>query len=137
MIAGLFFNDVPHLTAVLYLPRLKKGRRVHLLVDTGSGHSIIHPAVANQLALDFVNDPKDQPRETVKGIGGEEEVWLEEAEITFRCKDGQPFPIQQQIWIAIPMGDNEHLQSLLGRDVLHAFRLLYSFPNRELTLGQP
>jgi len=138
VIQGSFYpDDVPRVTVKLYLPRLDKRGTVHPLIDTGAGLSLIHPSDAKRLHLDFERDFQERPRDTVEGIGGKAEVWREEAEITFRCKDEEVLSVKQQILIAVPTGDNQNLQSLLGRDVLHTFRLLYSFPSRELMLGQP
>lgn len=138
MIVGSFFpNDVPRVVAELYLPRLDRRGFVHLLVDTGAGHSLIHPTEAKRLHLDLDRDFQERPRQTVKGIGGEEEAWLEEAEITFQHQDGQQTSVEQPILIAVPTDDNRDLPSLLGRDVLHKFQLIYCFPRLELTLTVP
>jgi hypothetical protein len=138
VIFGFFFpKDVPRVTAALHLPRLGKGGSVQLLVDTGAGHCVIHPLEARRLHLDFDHDFQGRPREPLKGIGGGEEVWLEPAEITLLHHDGQETFIQEEIRIAVPTGDNQDLFSLLGRDILSRFRLVYCSPKRELTLTVP
>ena len=150
MIVGSFYpNSLPLVEAVLYFPRLHKGSRVLLLVDTGTSDTLIHPADARRiLGLDdFEQDFEDRPRESMKGIGGEAQVWPEDAVITFRWHSKpragrergskEEEEIKQTIRIAIPTHHNEEAYSLLGRDLIHRFELLYSFPTGKLTITQP
>lgn len=136
MIVGRFYGDVPHVVAELHLRRLGKQGVVHFLVDTGAGHSLIHPGETKRLGLNLDRDFQGRERSTVGGIGGGEEVWVEEAEMTFCHHDGQETTIDQPIRIAVPTDDNGDYPSLLGRDVLHRFVLFYSFP-QGLTLSLP
>jgi hypothetical protein len=154
ILGSFYLNDVALVTAVLFFPRLQKGSSVTLLVDTGSSNTLIHPATASEiLGLDFEQSFKERQPEPMRGIGGPAEFWPELADVTFPYEGGQETGRRQahkegegkgngitipgqSVRIAVPTAHNNDYFSLLGRDLIHKFELLYSFPTLRLRLTQ-
>lgn len=66
------------------------------------------------------------------GIAGVAWAWREQAIIIFRHEDGTVEPCTRVVHIAKPTEANEWFPSLLGRDLLNAFKVTYHPPSLTL-----
>jgi len=132
MITGRFGDTTtsPYIEASVHLPRLRIRGYVSFLVDTGASGSVLMPADAKKLGVNFgrLIHPT-----TSHGIGGFSEGFNEVAVVGF--SDGKHvYGFDIELEIAKRTKDNQHLPSLLGRDILNRCRLVADHTRKLLTL---
>ena len=114
----------------MHLPRLRIRGYVSFLVDTGASGSVLMPADSKKLGIDFkklINPTSSQ------GIGGFQKGFNETAVIAL--SDGKyVYGFDIELEIAERTKDNQHLPSLLGRDVLNRCRLVTDYERATLSL---
>lgn len=97
-------------------------------VDSGSHFTCLQPNDASLWAgitEERLRDPSAWPATTGgSGIGGGSIFFPMPAAFTFRHESGRRQTLRQPIYIAHLTPANMYMPSLLGRDVLHHFRLL-------------
>ena len=128
MILGEFGSDgLPVVESFLTLPRFNVTRSVIFLVDTGAYATCIHPRDSAPARLPF--DLLERPIPS-DGVGGTATYFVEPAVLEF--VDGDAREIHRyriDVRIAKPAPDPRHsinrLHSLLGRDIIDRWRMLY------------
>jgi hypothetical protein len=94
-------------------------------VDTGSEHSIIHPADGSALGLQYDRDFARTPSRAALGVGGTAHEFIEPCVLFLSHGGGILDEIPMTIGIAEPSRTNQDLPSLLGLDVLRFYRFTY------------
>ena len=128
MILGEFGpTGQPFVDVYLTLPRFSITRNLTFLVDTGADATCIHPRDGTLAAIPF--DLLENPV-TSNGVGGSATYFTERAVLEF--VDGEAREIrsyQVDVLIAKPAADPMHsinrLPSLLGRDIIDRWRMVY------------
>ncbi len=117
----------PFVEGWLTLPRFNVTRSVIFLVDTGAYATCIHPQDGAQARIPFDLLERPVPSD---GVGGTATYFLEPAILEF--VDGDAREIRRyeiDVRVAKPAPDPRHsinrLHSLLGRDIIDRWRMLY------------
>ncbi len=112
----------PYVEGILYFPRFKLKGEVSFLVDTGADRSIISPSDTLRLGVNF--DLLSDESESL-GIGGALRYFNERALLVFTSTDKIVHIYDVPVGV-IPLR-NEYLSlpSLLGRDVIDRWRMVY------------
>ena len=122
MIIGQFDSvGRPYVVCRLIIPRLRVSRRISFLLDTGADSTSLHPRDARDAGIAF-----DQlgNRHSSRGIGGRSSYFREPAILAF--SDGELVRMYEVgLLIAEPNDTNESLPSLLGRNVINHWRMVY------------
>lgn len=132
MILGRFGDTTgsPYVEGVLILPRLAVSTKVSFLLDTGADRTVLHPADAIRLRLDY-----SALTATIKstGIGGSSRNFVESATVLF--EDGAGMHVYR-IPICIPpvTRASRKLPSLLGRDIVNRWRMVYNPTGHRLSV---
>mgnify|MGYP001584178326 CR=1 FL=1 len=125
----------------MYFPRLGVSGGVSFLVDTGADSSLLCPTDAILMGVDFTKITKASE---AQGIGGIAQSLVEPALIVFSEPGVAIWGYRGDLEIlapddgdyADPIADPEEslkLPSLLGREVLDRWRIVYQPSNDELT----
>ena len=121
-------RNTPYISCRVVIPRLGLDRRIDFLLDTGADSTCLHPSDAQMLGIPF-----DMLRDESisSGIGGGASYYRESALLAFR--DG---PITSgyniRLLIARPTTSNARLPSLLGRNIISRWSVLYEPINGRL-----
>ncbi len=117
----------PFVEGFLTLPRFNVTRSVIFLVDTGAYATCIHPRDGTPALIPFDSLERPVPSD---GVGGTATYFLEPAVLEF--VDGEAREVRSYeigVRIAKPAPDPRHsvnrLHSLLGRDIIDRWRILY------------
>lgn len=117
----------PYVEGFLTLPRFGLSRNITFLVDTGAHATCIHPRDGMAAAIPF--NQLENPV-TSDGVGGPATYFRERAVLEF--VDGEAREIHSyevDVLIAKPAADPMHsinrLPSLLGRDIIDRWRMVY------------
>jgi hypothetical protein len=125
VISGAVDRGRPVISVLVSLPRLRLLRRLRLLVDTGSEHSIIHPGDGGALGLHYDRDFARAPSRAALGVGGTSHEFIEPCVLFLSHGSGILDEIPMTIGIAEPSRTNHDLPSLLGQDVLRYYRFTH------------
>ncbi len=117
----------PIVEGYLTLPRFSMTRNITFLVDTGAHATCIHPQDGVPAAIPF--DQLEYPV-TSDGVGGPATYFREGAVLEFFDGDAREIRIYEvDVLIAKPATDPMHsinrLPSLLGRDIIDRWRMVY------------
>ena len=125
MVRGTFDSrGRPHVSAQLLIPNLDPCNLMFLL-DTGADRTVLMPKDAKVVGVDYdqLPDPGD-----ARGVGGVAKMSRVDATVVFRDADdcgsyGYEIPLR----ILIPSGNESEmsLPSLLGRDIINRWRVVY------------
>lgn len=128
MIIGTIRHDAqPLVTGTVRLPRLHIEKDVLFLIDTGAAESMIHPGDAEFLGIDY-NILKC--KRLVSGIGGDAPAFQEHAHLLFQdTATSEWYDYHIQLLIAEPSPHNPNYPSLLGRNILQHWTMLYDPAN--------
>ena len=109
----------PRIKALVRFPRFDVISNISFLLDTGADATLIshHDAVAMGIKTKLLRRPT-----LVTGVGGELKLFPEQAQATFEAANGKLYIYNQKLNIAAPNGPN---QSLLGRDIIDRWKILY------------
>lgn len=125
MLIGRFgdTSHSPYIEAQIYLPRLKITGDVSFLVDTGADSSMLMPADAIRLGVCFTDLEGDV---AIDGIGGSIHCFPERAVLVF-LEAGVALHVYDLEEFSIMQNDPgvTELPSILGRDVLNRWRMIY------------
>ena len=105
------------------IPRLGVSYRVSFLVDTGADRTCLHPMDGIQAGIPF-----DRLRDgiTVGGIGGQSTYYEEPAILLFADDtERQSYGYNMVVDIAKPEDVSDEIPSLLGRDIIDRWRMVY------------
>ena len=129
MITGWFDeSNRPFVQCRVYIPRLRLSGAVAFLFDTGADVTSLHLQDSQSLDVPF-----DQlgAQTSSRGVGGLAPYFIEPALLVF--EDGSRIQIYDlDLRIAEPSQGNQLLPSLLGRNVIHQWSVLYNAVNRRL-----
>jgi len=125
---------VPYVRAILHLPAFNRRIVIQFLIDTGADATTIHPQDSLRLLA---------PAE-IKALGGAipfggagagKSHHPSESELIFMRTNGTLEAIALRVYIAEPGAHNMRLESLLGRDVLDRFVMMFDQNQRTVVLG--
>ena len=124
MIAGGFdASGYPTVEGRLVVPRLGVSYRVPFLVDTGADGTCLHPRDGIQAGIPF---GRLRDGVTVGGIGGQSTYYEEPAILMFTDDaEGQTYAYHVVVDIAKPEDVSDEIPSLLGRDIIDRWRMVY------------
>lgn len=121
----------PYVSARVFIPRLGLAGNVSFIFDTGADSSVLMPADAITLGVDY--DLLSDPSESF-GIGGSAQTFEEYARLAFADANGDRlYSYDIPILIHEPAMDAMRIPSLLGRDVIDRWRVTYDKSVAELT----
>ena len=115
-------TGIPILPGFIRFPRLSLSGSVRFLVDTGSPASVISPADAENLGIH--HSVLQGKREEISGFGGKCEVVLEDGVLYFKGT-GENVRTCVTMEIIVPYEGSEQLPSIIGRDVLRSWKMIY------------
>ena len=139
MIIGWFsFAGKPFVKARVIIPRLGVQREVEFLVDTGADRTCLNHRDAANMGL-FPEILRGSEMTHAEGVGGgRARYFREDARLDFiDTDDGQPHGRTLRLLIADMSDTPSPIPSLLGRDVLHLYRMVYAPAERRLELDAP
>jgi len=137
VIRGEVVAGRPTILAVILVRRLRRAGWARFLIDTGSDQSLIHPGDALQIGLDLATDFREAVPVTSRGIGGSSSEYVEVSDIFLERLGGDWDRLTIPLRIAVPTAANEALPSLLGRDVLRNYRLVFQQSDGVVFLEDP
>jgi hypothetical protein len=120
-------TPVPLVNAFIYVSDLGLGAPLQFLVDSGADITVLHPHDSVRL----LKTPEQwaavrrYPMEPLSGAGHELPHYLVNADIVLEHEDGTLDSDAITLWIAEPDQQNWLQESLLGRDVLAGFSVLF------------
>lgn len=132
MLQGRFGNTSgqPFIEGRFYLPRLKIESDISFLVDTGADRTLLMPLDGKRINLDY--DKLKGSKESV-GIGGIANNYEEPAIVVFSEPGNRLFVYITKLMIASYGDEIRDIPSLLGRDILDRWRMIYDPSKKELT----
>ena len=122
MIIGRF-NDQgrPHVRGRLFIPRLDIDLEIDFLLETGADSTCLHPG---DLEYEIAQETIGRAVEAT-GVGGTSRYFEETAVVFFEDETAlRSYVIS--LYIAEPI---EHLPSVLGRDIINQWRMVYDPAN--------
>jgi hypothetical protein len=119
----------PYFESRVVLPHLKVAGNVSFLFDTGADKSLLMPLDAQRCGIDYNVLQRTEP---TTGVGGQMECYVESALVAFADSD-ELCIYSIEIGISPAAPEIMRLPSLLGRDVIDRWRVLYDKPNTTLT----
>ena len=126
MLHGKFDQSTGRLfiPAVLVLPRLQLSRYMEFLMDTGADNTCLMPTDATTMSVKY-EDLRNESH--TRGIGGIQKIYRERAFLAFPSVNRIAYGYNLDIAILHPPEDDGViLPSLLGRDVMDHWRVIYS-----------
>jgi len=140
-----FEPPAPFIRTVLNSKKLGLSHRLHLHVDTGASVTIIFD---KDIELLGINPTKLKKAErNVGGIGGTVDTYIiEDATLLFRTQDRKIHEEKLRLFVGkhdpTKLSQNEteiimRMPSLLGRDIIHRFKLVCNKSKDEIYLESP
>ena len=114
----------------LVIPRLKMRRDVSFIVDTGADSTLLMPLDVESMGVDY---SRLEAKTMSVGIGGVSENFLEPALLAFREGRRYLHVYSLELEICKPSPDIMEIPSLLGRDILNRWRMIFDPSNDRLT----
>ena len=114
----------------MFLPRLEKRGNVSFLFDTGADTSLLMPVDGQRMGFDYT-DLGDE--EVTLGVGGLSETFIEPAYIAF-LGGGLLYCFEVDLRICKPSEELMSVPSLLGRNIIDRWRVVYDPTELELTV---
>ena len=109
---------------------------IDFLIDTGAIRTAILDRDAKRLGIDFNNLPKQKYKMT--GIGGPVETYsIKDAMLAFSADKDKRHAETLEVLVLRHAEVNEKIErlpSLLGRDIIGKYHLIYSKPTRKIYL---
>jgi predicted aspartyl protease len=112
----------PYLEGRVYFPRLKLQSDISFLVDTGADRTIIMPDDAKRSGVDF---NQLTGNEDIGGASGHMNTFVEHAIVVFADTKVALYAYRLDVLIAPAGQDLSRTPSLLGRDILDRWRMIY------------
>lgn len=113
----------------LFLPSLGIDSDISWCVDTGADRSLLLPSDAIRMGIDFT--ALSGETESV-GVGGISRDYVESAVLAFSEAKRGVYVYMIDLLISTPSPEIMDLPSLLGRDILHRWRMSYNFTRKSL-----
>lgn len=130
MLRGRFGDTTgrPYLEGRLLLPRQNLHQDISFLVDTGADCSYLMPLDAQVMGIDY---SRLAGRSVAEGVGGQTMDFLEPAVLVF-ADDESVYIHEIVLRIGQPTTAMSDVPSLLGRDILDHWQMLYRPRDRRL-----
>jgi hypothetical protein len=131
MIRGRFGNTsgCPYIEGRVVIPRLKVAGNVSFIADTGADETVLMPIDAGRLAVNF----NILSNASVSlGVGGLSRDHLEPAIVYFREAGVCFFAYYIDLRISTPSPYNLKIYSLLGRNIMDNWSVVFDKPNNTL-----
>ena len=123
IVGGFDASGYPTVEGRLVIPRLGVSYRVPFLVDTGADGTCLHPGDGIRAGVPF---DRLQDGVTVGGIGGQSTYYEEPATLLFADDtERQSYGYIVVVDIAKPEDVSDEFPSLLGRDIIDRWRMVY------------
>jgi hypothetical protein len=124
LIIGTFDEDThrPYIHCDVYLPRLNAWGEISFLLDTGADRSLITSGDAHKLMIPYVELIGNSE---MAGIGGTIHCFSERAILGFRDRTKRLFVYDIMIDITDDGPYTDEIPSLLGRDVIDRWCIVY------------
>ena len=120
----------PYVSARVFLPRPGLAGNVSFISDTGADSSVLMPADAATLGVDY--SLLSNPFESF-GIGGSAPTYIERARIAFvDANEHRVYGYDIGLLIHHPTADAMRVPSLLGRNIIDGWRVTYDKSVSEL-----
>jgi hypothetical protein len=119
----------PYLEARLFIPRLNLDADISFLVDTGADSSLLGPADAYEMNVDY---SKLRGRSESLGTAGVAYSYTEPASVALTDPGRFVYLFHVKLDIAAPSPHTMELPSLLGREILDRMLMTYDPTNRVL-----
>lgn len=132
MLTGRFGDTTgrPYIEGRLILPRLEIRGDISFCVDTGADRSLLHPGDGERMGIDYTKLTGET--ESV-GVGGICHSFVEPALLVFSEPKRFLYVYIIDLAISPPSLDIMDLPSLLGRDILDRWRMIYHPAKKRLT----
>ena len=120
----------PYVDAELRIQGIGTSLAIPFLIDTGADDTILHPRDLEQSQRDLLDTAFDEhpERQWIGGVGGGGYIIPLSARLFFQIEGGRDRAwLDCRVWVAEPTATNWRLPSLLGRDLLHLFRLTIDY----------
>ena len=120
----------PYVDAELLIQGTATSLAIPFLIDTGADDTVLHPRDVEQSEGHLLETPFDEhpERQRIGGIGGGAYIIPLSVRLFFRIEGGTGRLWHDcRVWVAEPTATNRRLPSLLGRDLLHLFRLTLDY----------
>lgn len=120
----------PYVSARVFIPRLGLAGNVSFIFDTGADSTVLMPADAATLGVDY--DLLSDRFESF-GIGGSAPTYIEPARLAFADDNRHTlYGYDIRLLIHHPTADAMRVPSLLGRDIIDRWRVVYDKSVAEL-----
>ena len=123
MLRGRFGDTTgrPYVEGHVFLPRMRVSGNVSFVFDTGADTSLLMPLDGHRMGIDYTSfQEKDQSL----GIGGVSENFIEPAYLAF-VGDEELYGYEIKLRICKPSEEIMTIPSLLGRDIIDQWRIIY------------
>ncbi len=118
----------PYISARLFFPRLGLAGDVSFIFDTGADNTLLMPADARTIGVDFAEFANHPPFNSF-GIGGQVPTYPEPARVAFVDSNGlRLYRYDTTVLIHHPTVEAMHVPSLLGRDIIDRWKTTYEKP---------
>lgn len=104
------------------------------LFDTGASISVVHPADAGRIPINFARDFANGHIVNVEGVGGIIREYSEPTFVLLRHDDGVVDRVHIQMSFAPATNYNQDFPSLLGMDVIRHYKFTYHLADNLVSL---
>ena len=129
MIFGYFGEGRPYIGARLTIPTLECDRHIAFVFDTGADSTILMPREGTRLQINYERLRFDG---TASGMGGVVNHSVVDASISF-WSHLVAYSYRINLVVCPPEENLMAIPSLLGRDVIDKWRVIYDRPNSVLS----
>ena len=132
MLKGRFGDTTrrPYIEGRVIIPRLQCRANISFIVDTGADQTLLMPIDGIRIGIDYRQLTGE--KETV-GIGGITNNFTERGILVFAEPKRRLHFYAIELAIAPPAPDIMDIPSLLGRDILNNWQMVYNAQNSRLT----
>ena len=122
----------PYMQAWIHIPRLEVEGTLWFLADTGADRTTLMPVDGLPIEVNY-EKLEDGSKKTASGIGGSSDSFTEEAFVLFADADDEvAYGYRIELAIIPPEDSNESIPSLLGRDIMKNWRIVFDQSENEL-----